>query len=385
MTDKPFSRQEIERRQQAIRDSLTATEAFVAFSFTASYYFSGAPIVHWGRPTITVVPQSVPVFTVTSAMEAPRLESLGHIHEVQVYTDSDGPSLPTALALLSRALQDRGIDSIAFDASMTPCSNLALLKELHSTLATRDGSADLNALRKVHSEEEIAQIRKAVATSDVGVNIILEEAKIGQPESDVVAMATRAMAEFSGANYPETEMSLRCYSQQGDRTLQPHSGTGGDPLTQGNLLQIVIEASAWQYLSAVERTVALGNLPAEQDAYFDTLIEAHEAALTAAQPGAPLSAPYHAANSIFTRDGFGESPVGTGLLRGVVSEWEGRIEEGNLRGYNSAPLQSGMVMSIEPYTFVPGVGATRHCDMVLITETGNECISKAPRGRLRIG
>ena len=172
MTDKPFSRQEIERRQQAIRDSLTATEAFVAFSFTASYYFSCAPIVHWGRPTITVVPQSVPVFTVTSAMEAPRLESLGHIHEVQVYTDSDGPSLPTALALLSRALQDRGIDSIAFDASMTPCSNLALLKELHSTLATRDGSADLNALRKVHSEEEIAQIRKAVATSDVGVNII---------------------------------------------------------------------------------------------------------------------------------------------------------------------------------------------------------------------
>ena len=98
-------------------------------------------------------------------------------------------------------------------------------------------------------------------------------------------MATQAMAEFSGAAYPETEMSLRCYSQQGDRTLQPHSGTSGDPLTQGNLLQIVVEASAWQYLSAVERTVALGNLPAEQDAYFDTLIEAHEAALAAAQPG----------------------------------------------------------------------------------------------------
>ena len=94
MTDKPFSEKEVERRQQAIRDSLAATEAFVAFSFTASYYFSGAPVVHWGRPTITVVPQSAPVFAITSAMEAPRLESLGHIHDVQVYTDSDGPSLP---------------------------------------------------------------------------------------------------------------------------------------------------------------------------------------------------------------------------------------------------------------------------------------------------
>ncbi len=385
MTDKPFSDKEVERRQQAIRDCLDATEAFVAFSFTASYYFSGAPIVHWGRPTITVVPQSAPVFAVTSAMEAPRLESLGRIHDVQVYTDSDGPSLPTALSRLSDALQDRGIDRIAFDASMTPYTNLALLKEMHPGLATRDGSADLNALRKVHSEEEVAQIRKAVATSDIGVNIILEQAKIGQPESDVVAMAAQAMAAFSGATYPETEMSLRCYSQQGDRTLQPHSGTGGDPLMQGNLLQIVIEASAWQYLSAVERTVALGDLPAEQDAYFETLVEAHEAALAAAQPGAPLSAPHRAANVIFTRDGFGESPVGTGLLRGVVSEWEGRIEEGNLRGYNNAPLQPGMVMSIEPYTFVPGVGATRHCDMVLITQTANECISQAPRGRLRIG
>jgi hypothetical protein len=45
------------------------------------------------------------------------------------------------------------------------------------------------------------------------------------------------------------------------------------------------------------------------------LVEAHQAALAAAQPGAPLSAPYHAANSIFTRDGFGESPVGAGRLR----------------------------------------------------------------------
>ncbi len=385
MAHKPFSEKEIHCRHDKLREKLDDKEAFVAFSFTGSYYLSGAPIVHWGRPTITVIPKSAPAFMITSAMETPRVMSLGHISEIKKYTDAEGPSLATGVRLLCDALKSRGLKKIAFDGAMTPFGTIELLHSMTPDLESRDGTDDLNNLRKVHSKEEVAHIRKAVATSDVGVSTILESARIGQPESEIAAIASQEMAVFAAREFPEVEMSFRCYSQQGERTLEPHSGTSGEPLTAGNLLQVVIEAAAWSYMSAVERTIALGELPDAEDKYYTTLTEAHEASVAALQPNAPASAPHEAASAIFMRDGYGNSPFGTGLLRGMVSEWEGRIPTVDLRSYNSELLLPGMTVTIEPFTIVEGVGATRHCDMVLVTESGYERLSKAPTGRLRIG
>ena len=242
----------------------------------------------------------------------------------------------------------------------------------------------MNSARLILSDEEIGYVRAAVDVSDVGVGTFLEGARIGVAESTLAARSSQAMADFAAQNYPEIETHIRCYSQQGLRTLEPHSGTGGQPLKEGQLLQIVIEASAWHYLSAVERTIALGELPAKHYAYFTTLVEAHEAAIEQVKPGAKCSAPHNAADEIFIRDGFGASPVGTGLQRGVVSEWEGRILEGDLRSYSNETLKSGMAITVEPFTYVKGVGATRHCDMLLVTDDGRERLSKSPAGWLEI-
>ncbi len=383
-TQAPFSATEIESRQTEIRKILDDRQAFVAFSFTGSFYFSGAPIVHWGRPAITVVPKADTAFMIASAMEAPRIESLSRIQDVTVYQDSDGPSLESALRLLTTKLLEQGIEGIVFDGGMTPFATVELFREHCPDISITDGTSQLNRLRLILSDEEIDQVRAAVAISDAGVSAFLEGARLGQAVSTLAAQASQAMADFAARHYPDLETHLRCYSQQGLRTLEPHSGTGGQPLAAGSLLQLVVEASAWHYLSAVERTIALGDLPAAHDAYFNTLIEAHEAAIAAVVPGSPRSAPHEAADNIFVRDGYGKSPVGTGLQRGVVSEWEGRIPEGDLRSYNNAPLESGMAITVEPFTQAEGVGATRHCDMILVTETGNERLSISPAGRLSI-
>ncbi len=47
-------------------------------------------------------------------------------------------------------------------------------------------------------------------------------------------------------------------------------------------------------------------------------------------------------------------------------------------------LKSGMAITVEPFTYVEGVGATRHCDMVLVTDDGRERLSKSPAGWLEI-
>lgn len=380
----PFTQNEIERRQALIRRNLEEGQAFIAFSFTGAYYLSGAPIVHWGRPAICVVPKSDPAFYVVSAMEMPRLASLGHIKDTADYQDYQGPSLDCALNQLVIRLNSIGIKSAMIDGSMAPFATIQKLKGRSPKLEITDGTSVLNSARLILSDEEIGYVRAAVDVSDVGVGTFLEGARIGVAESTLAARSSQAMADFAAQNYPEIETHIRCYSQQGLRTLEPHSGTGGQPLKEGQLLQIVIEASAWHYLSAVERTIALGELPAKHYAYFTTLVEAHEAAIEQVKPGAKCSAPHNAADEIFIRDGFGASPVGTGLQRGVVSEWEGRILEGDLRSYNNETLKSGMAITVEPFTYVKGVGATRHCDMLLVTDDGRERLSKSPAGWLEI-
>jgi Xaa-Pro aminopeptidase len=88
--------------------------------------------------------------------------------------------------------------------------------------------------------------------------------------------------------------------------------------------------------------------------------------------------------TVFRDAGYENFLCGTGLSRGLLNSFEGRIDKSNLRVYNNNPLRPNMVLSIEPYAIAPGVGAQRHCEMVLITETGNEVLSQAPNGFLRI-
>ncbi len=48
-------------------------------------------------------------------------------------------------------------------------------------------------------------------------------------------------------------------------------------------------------------------------------------------------------------------------------------------------FRPGMVLTIEPWALIPEVGSPRHCDMVLVTEAGQELLSKAPSGEIRVG
>lgn len=149
-------------------------------------------------------------------------------------------------------------------------------------------------------------------------------------------------------------------------------------------MQVVVEAHVWNYLAAVERTLALGELNAEQSRLYKAIIAAQDAAIAAVRPGEPCSRIDEAARHVFREAGFQTFNCGSGLARGILTEWEGRIDRTNLRKYNETPLEAGTVMTVEPFAFVEGVGAPRHCDMILVTETGSERMSKAPAGWLQI-
>ena len=379
-----FSRGEIERRIDRFRSAFGECDVGITFSFTNSYYLSGAPLIPWGRPTITMVPGEGDPAMVLAIGEKTRALLHSPITDLRTYADTDGPSVAEAIELVAGFIEERGLKKVGFDAAYTPVATLERLKARVPGLEFHDLSEAIESIRLVNSEEELTLIRTATAIADHGMETFISEAAIGRPEVVLSGCASLAMAAFAAREFPDAEVRTHCYSQQGIRSLQPHTASNSDPLRAGQLMCVVVEAQVWHYLAAVERTLALGDLSADQAVLYDAIVAAEKAAIEAVGPGVPCCDVDRAGRAVFEKVGFSEFICGTGLARGLVSEWEGRIDRSNLRIYNQTPLVPGMAITIEPYAASPEIGAPRHCDMVLVTETGREVISRARAGIIRI-
>ncbi len=110
------------------------------------------------------------------------------------------------------------------------------------------------------------------------------------------------------------------------------------------------------------------------------MIEANEAAIDMVKPGVRLADVDRASKDVFSKYGY-DTRTGCGCGRGITS-YEGNAREllMDLRLYSDVVLEPGMAFSIEPDLRVPSVGTLRHCNTIIVTETGSEVDSQLPRG-----
>jgi Xaa-Pro aminopeptidase len=109
---------------------------------------------------------------------------------------------------------------------------------------------------------------------------------------------------------------------------------------------------------------------------YTAVREAQDAAIRAVRPGVAASTIDAAARAALDRRGLGEAfGHGTGHGLGLEVHEEPRIARSSPRLPDQV-IEPGMVFTIEPGAYLPGIGGVRIEDDVLVTEDGCEVLTR---------
>lgn len=229
---------------------------------------------------------------------------------------------------------------------------------------------ELHTLRQHKSEHEVSLIDNATDLNVAAFAAIDEMIKPGISEKDI-ALAL----EFSLRKLGAEDKAFDIIVASGPRGALPHGIASDKLLIEGELVTIDFGCRLAGYHSDETVTLALGDVNSELLSIYETVLEAHDRAIAAVSPGVALKELDQIARDYINDCGYGDF-FGHGLGHGVGLEVH---EAPTLSPRSTDFAEEGMVVTIEPGIYVPGVGGVRIEDMVLVTGVGHRVLTKIPK------
>jgi Xaa-Pro aminopeptidase len=293
--------------------------------------------------------------------------------EVPDFDREQGPQ--ELLAALGDGLGD--VRRLGFDeAQMSVRTHRRLAELLPSHIELVPAAGVVEAVRAVKEPGEILRIGAAAALVDEIYGWLLEFGLVGRTEREV-AVALEHEMRLRGASGPSFD-SIVASAEHG---ALPHATPRDVAIAANTLVTIDIGAVLDGYCSDCTRTWATGpSVPDELVEIYALVLRAQVTALDAVAPG-PLGSEIDAlARDIIAAAGHGEH-FGHGLGHGVGLVTH---EAPRLARSGSAPLVAGNVVTVEPGVYVPGAGGVRIEDLVVVTDTGRDVLSKTTKELLTV-
>ena len=342
-------------------------------------YFTGLTFGLSERPILAFITStgitSTELALVLPDLEVPQLSAHPELSpRVFPWSDEAGFEGAFRAALDALGLRERvvGIDAMTMRAG----EYLALLAEAPE-LQVRRAEKELVSLRARKEPGELAAIRAAVALSERALGRLLPELRTGQSEQEIAGQLTALLGEEGSEGH-----AFGPLVQSGPNSALPHGDPSARTLKAGEPLLIDYGGCKHGYPADITRTLFLGEPSPELARVFEVVSEANRAAVAAVKPGAAMQEIDRAARRVITAAGYGEQFVHrTGHGLGLeVHESVPQLAEGV-----TETLAPGMVMTIEPGIYLPGVGGVRLEDVVVVTETGADVLTKLPHKLLAGG
>jgi len=374
---------EYQKRQETILEELEKRKLAGAcfFSNRTIYYLTGFKFSSTERPMALVLTKDEAV------MFVPELEREHCVINTKVDRAVSYPEYPGEVhpmkqlkeLFIQMNLEDK---KIAVDSNGYPSVNGykgPSLLDLMPKLETESISKFIVEMQKIKSEQEINLIRISAKWGNLAHELLQKYSTDGANEIYVSMRAsmeaTEQLMNHYGSEYAGRGASAGFRGQIGPHSALPHSVTINATMKKGDVLVTGAGCDISGYHSELERTMFVGKPSKEQKKYFNLMYEAQQIAFDHIIPGEPYSIVDKAVRDFFDKHDLWEY-------------WQHHQGHNIGLNYHEGPffdigddsiMQPGMVVSVEPGIYVPGLGGFRHSDTGVITKDGFELLTYYPR------
>jgi Xaa-Pro aminopeptidase len=222
-------------------------------------------------------------------------------------------------------------------------------------------------IRKVKDDNEIDLIRKSVGIAEEAFDAIRDEIKVGQSENYLAGLLGFELRSRGAAG-----SSFPIIVAAGPNSSLPHYRPGEALIQRDQPLLIDWGALYKGYCSDLTRTLMIGRVQPKIKEIYKVVYESQLAAIKFLRPGVTTQQADRVARDVIDRAGY-KDYFGHGLGHGIGREIH---ELPSLRKTGGEEeLRPGMIVTVEPGIYIPGVGGVRIEDDVLITHSGCEVLS----------
>ena len=259
--------------------------------------------------------------------------------------------------------------SLALESDRITWSEAEALREsVEAELVPAKGL--LSDLRRVKEPEEVVRLQAAATIADQALAAVKADLAAEPTENEFARALDHTMLEL-GAE----ALSFETICASGPNAALPHARPSDRTIRSGDLVILDFGAVIDGYHSDMTRTFAIGDVAQDLLGMLQAVINAQNRGCDRVEPGAKASDIDDACRSHLAMHNLSEYFVhGTG--HGVGLE----IHEGPwLNSQSDDILEKSQVVTVEPGVYRPGIGGVRIEDTVLVTSSGYQRLTTAPK------
>ncbi|MEM7287809.1 MAG: aminopeptidase P family protein [Actinomycetota bacterium] len=229
---------------------------------------------------------------------------------------------------------------------------------------------ELVELRSRKDVGEIARIRAAAAIADETLAEVAPT-MADRPTEREIALALDGGMRRRGA----TGAAYETIVASGPNGALPHARPTDRVIEAGDLIVIDVGALVDGYRSDMTRTFVIGQPTTEQDRQLEVVRESQAAGAATVAAGVAATEVDAACRAVIAEAGW-EDRFTHGTGHGVGLDIH---EQPRLNRISRDTLQAGQLVTVEPGVYLPGRGGVRWEDLLLVTDSGADCLSGAPK------